>query len=529
MTMPSERTTIPAETWQLAIAHATPEEALRIGFTAYTQQALDRAANAFEHSLARGETTVSTRAALSLGLLEEERGNLERAQQTYLHAAASSDPLVGGWAQERLIAVEQSREAPAADAKAPESAPVPVGGAGPKAPSDAPRSGRPTSSQEPSTIMLGALSQTLERWGIRPSVTDDQAALLGAEDAKTAGQAGQHRIRANDQAMLVTLGEKFAADRKPLEERLARLQARRHLLTDQLVDAKQELSRARADRDDIWVRGRILAQQRGKPFLEQRKLPLWGYLPLMAAFVIVELILTSSALQIIGESNLAVWILAGSLVIAILAICHYMGDALREADEAPGRLRKLRRLVALGALVLLFLCAIGGIRAFLTPIGITSDLVGVFILQLPVIAAAVTCAYLYSNAHARRLALTERAVRRTNRALRAIERRHVDLQGDVDAVVASKVQLVERYLERARVVQDYSRELLAAYASTYAEVGGKPPGLLELEPTDWMQVWSRWLNEQTDPLQPQRNVGKRTVVPAPNDGTADQDQDQGQD
>ena len=53
----------------------------------------------------------------------------------------------------------------------------------------------------PPVAMPGTLSQTLQGWGIRPGVTDDQAALLGAEDARSAGSAGQHRIRANDQGM----------------------------------------------------------------------------------------------------------------------------------------------------------------------------------------------------------------------------------------------------------------------------------------------------------------------------------------
>ena len=370
-------------------------------------------------------------------------------------------------------------------------------------------------------------SRRLERWGIQPELTYDQSALLGHTDGKspTGQQAGQHRIRAHDQGMLATLGELFAAARKPIQERMARLLARLAPLTDQITESQQELRKATEERDDATAKVRILGDRRGKLFLEQRKIPVWGYLPLMLAFVVAELVLNSTALQIIGESNRAVFVLAGALVIAMLVICHYIGDALREAEEYPGRRKKLWRLVALAVLILLFLWAIGGIRvAFLTRIGITSDLVGVYILQLPVIAAAIISAYLYANTYARGLARREREVRRARRRLTALQRQRADLQGEVDAAETNRAQLAQLYLERASVAQDHSRGLLAEYASVYAQIKGEPPELLTLEPAQWMRDWTHWLNERTDPSRPLRGIGQLTAVPpAPSDDEQPQD------
>lgn len=371
---------------------------------------------------------------------------------------------------------------------------------------------------------MSSTSRHLERYGIQPEITYDQAALLGHVDGKstTGQQAGQHRIHAHDQGMLSTLGEMFAAARRPIEERIARLIARLAPLEDQITGAQQDLDKAVESRDDAKAKVRVLGDRRGKLFLEQRKLPLWGYLPLMAAFVIAELILNSTALQIIGESNLAVLLLAGALVIAMLVICHYIGDALREAEEYTGRRKKLGRLFALAVLILLFLWAIGGVRvAFLTRIGITSDLLGVYILQLPVIAAAIIIAYLYANTHARGLARRERDVWSARRRLAALQRQRAALQGEVNAAETNREHLAQLYLERANVAQGHSRGLLAEYRSVYTQTKGEPPELLALEPAPWMRGWIHWLSQRADPTRPPRDIAQLTVVPPPEDAHAD--------
>jgi hypothetical protein len=359
-----------------------------------------------------------------------------------------------------------------------------------------------------------SLSRTLKRWGIESELTHDQAALLGHEDANTGQQTGQQHISANDHGMLAILGEQFAEARKPIEERIAKLRARLEPLVLELKRAGKELETAKNALEQSLAQVRVVANRRGKIFLGLRRLPLWVYLPLMLIFVIAELILNSTALQIIGESNLAVFILAGTLVVAMLLICHYIGDTLYEAEEDPSRRRRLWWLVAAALLILLFLWAIGGIRVqFLNTIGISGDLVGAYLLQLPVIAAAVIAAYLFANHHANGLAQRQRAVRKAQRKLAALEKVHAALQGELDAAEARRIETIQLYLDRAPVVQEHSRGLQADYTSGYAQTKGESPTLQPLEPAPWMRDWTQWLNEHASDSRPTRGSSQLKVVP----------------
>jgi hypothetical protein len=358
-----------------------------------------------------------------------------------------------------------------------------------------------------------SLARTLERWGIESELTHDQAALLGHRDAATGQQAGQQRISANNRGMLAVLGERFAEARKPIEERITRLRARLEPLVPELKRAGKELEAAVSALDQSSAQVRVLANRRGKIFLGLRRLPLWVYLPLMLIFVVAELILNSTALQIIGESNLAVFILAGTLVVAMLVICHYIGEALYEAEEDPTRRRRLWWLAAAALLILLFLWAIGGIRVqFLKETGFSGDLVGSYLLQLPVIAAAVIAAYLFANHHANGLAQRQRAVRKAQRKLTALEKACAALQGELNAAEASRAETVQLYLDRAPVVQEHSRGLQADYASGYAQTKGEPPTLLPLEPLPWTRDWTQWLNQHANDSRPTRGSHLQVVA-----------------
>jgi hypothetical protein len=358
-----------------------------------------------------------------------------------------------------------------------------------------------------------SLARTLERWGIKSELTHDQAALLGHEDATTGQQAGQHRISANNRGMLAMLGEQFVQARKPIEERITRLRTKLEPLGRQHQWAEGELATAIGALDKSRAEVRVLANRRGKIFLGLRRLPLWIYLPLMLVFVVAELILNSAALQIIGESDLAVFILAGTLVVAMLVICHYIGEALYEAEEDPSRRRRLWWLVAAAVLILLFLWAIGGIRVrFLNAIGISGDLVGAYLLQLPVIAAAVIAAYLFANHHAQGLAQRQRALRKAQRKLAALENARAALQGELRAAEANRAETVQLYLDRAPVVQEHSRGLQADYTAGYAQTNGEPPTQLPLEPAQWTRDWTQWLNQHADDSRPTRG-GHLQVVP----------------
>jgi hypothetical protein len=148
-----------------------------------------------------------------------------------------------------------------------------------------------------------SLPRILERWGIESELTHDQAALLGHEDANTGQQTGQQHISANDHGMLAVLGEQFAKARKPIEQPIAKLRARLEPLVLELKRAGKELETAKSALEQSRAQVRIVANRRGKIFLGLRRLPLWVYLPLMLIFVIAELILNSTALQIMVRAT----------------------------------------------------------------------------------------------------------------------------------------------------------------------------------------------------------------------------------
>ncbi len=366
-----------------------------------------------------------------------------------------------------------------------------------------PITGRPSEGRPP---------RSFERWGIHSQIPLDQATLLGYEDARANQRAGQLNISANHWDLLARLGQQFAEARMPAEERLARLGARLAPLRHRMKWVEAELDEAIRARDESRAQVAVLANRRGKIFLDQRRMPRWTYLPLMLVFVVAELILNSTALLIIGEGNLAVLVLAGTLVVAILVICHFIGDALQEAEEDPRRRRRVWWLVVAAVLILAFLWAIGAITVQVPHSGIRGDLLGAYLLQLPVIAAAVIAAYLYANGHANGLAQRERAVKKARREFSKLDKTHAVLQAELDAAEARRIQTVQLYLDWASVVQDHSRGLQAVYASSYAQAKGEPPNLPELEQAHWVRDWTRWFNEHGDDSPSIRgNAGSHTI------------------
>jgi hypothetical protein len=385
-----------------------------------------------------------------------------------------------------------------------------------------------------------SLSRTLERWGLHPQIGDDEAALLGYEDAVTANRTsarkrytesaadpaadgdapdppaedtvsrvgGQRRILSQDKGLLATVHTHLETARKPIEKLLSSLAVTVRDLAVGVGRAAGALRDAERDRNRAKERIEVLERTRGRS-LSKRRLPTWLYILAMTVFVAAELVLNSSALQIIGENNVVLWILAFSLVIAMLFICHAIGEAMREAEEDRRKRKKVWLWLLAVGVILAFLWAIGGIRvAFLEAGGIRTNLMWALLLQLPVILAAILVAWMHANRYADELDAHAKTVRKARAALRALEVRQAKVQARHDAAVSGLASDARGYLQRAATVQEFTGHLLATWGDSYAHTAhdGRHPPLLEVRQPRWMIRWTEWLDSLNDPRRPGATV-----------------------
>jgi non-ribosomal peptide synthetase-like protein len=93
---------VAAAAWDLAVATATPEDAVRVGFSAYSRGNHEVAAAAWSRASASGHAEAAPLAAVNLGLLRERLGDADRAAAAFEQASASGHPHAAPWASVRL-------------------------------------------------------------------------------------------------------------------------------------------------------------------------------------------------------------------------------------------------------------------------------------------------------------------------------------------------------------------------------------------------------------------------------------------
>jgi non-ribosomal peptide synthetase-like protein len=88
--------------WALAVARATPEDAVRVGFGAYASGNPEVAAAAWSRASASGHPEAAPWAAVNLGLLRQRLGDVEGAAAAFEQARASGHPEAAPWAAVNL-------------------------------------------------------------------------------------------------------------------------------------------------------------------------------------------------------------------------------------------------------------------------------------------------------------------------------------------------------------------------------------------------------------------------------------------
>ena len=89
---------VAAAAWDLAVATATPEEAMRVGFSASTRGNHEVAAAAWSRASASGHAEAAPLAALNLGMLRKRLGDTDGAVAALERASTSGHPHAAPWA-----------------------------------------------------------------------------------------------------------------------------------------------------------------------------------------------------------------------------------------------------------------------------------------------------------------------------------------------------------------------------------------------------------------------------------------------
>jgi non-ribosomal peptide synthetase-like protein len=93
---------VAAAAWDLAVAVATPEDAVRVGFSAYTRGNHEVAAAAWSRASASWHAEAAPLAAVNLGLLRRRLGDTDGAVAAFEQASMSQHPHAAPWASVSL-------------------------------------------------------------------------------------------------------------------------------------------------------------------------------------------------------------------------------------------------------------------------------------------------------------------------------------------------------------------------------------------------------------------------------------------
>jgi tetratricopeptide (TPR) repeat protein len=89
---------VAAAAWELAVAVATPEEAIRVGFSAHVRGNHQAAAAAWSRASASGHAEAAPLAALHLGVVRRRQGDTDGAVAAFEQASTSRHPHAAPWA-----------------------------------------------------------------------------------------------------------------------------------------------------------------------------------------------------------------------------------------------------------------------------------------------------------------------------------------------------------------------------------------------------------------------------------------------
>ena len=93
---------VAAAAWDLAVATATPEDAMRVGFSASTRGNHEVAAAAWARAIASGHPEAAPSAAVNLGALRRRLGDVDGAVAAFEQASMSQHPHAAPWASVSL-------------------------------------------------------------------------------------------------------------------------------------------------------------------------------------------------------------------------------------------------------------------------------------------------------------------------------------------------------------------------------------------------------------------------------------------
>jgi tetratricopeptide (TPR) repeat protein len=93
---------VPAAAWDVAVASATPEEAMRVGFSAYARGNHEAAAAAWSRASASEHPEAAPLAAVNLGVLRRRLGDTDGAVAALEQASTSRHPHAAPWASVSL-------------------------------------------------------------------------------------------------------------------------------------------------------------------------------------------------------------------------------------------------------------------------------------------------------------------------------------------------------------------------------------------------------------------------------------------
>jgi hypothetical protein len=287
--------------------------------------------------------------------------------------------------------------------------------------------------------------------------------------------AGMAEIVAEQAQAVAAISGGLAADLKRIDAGIARLQPLVATAVERLRQARDddqaarahvlELERGLGSEQQIPVadgRRSVTSGDDEVRYRHRRRVASGAFWPLMAAYWVGDLFLTSLSLLILGEDERFSILAAVPVVTAALMIGHVGGVALRSRDH-------VRRGVALvaGLFLLLLVAGLGMLRSayFDEAIGGTLQ-VGwqlVAVLQLAIVLAAALTSFEHHNLASDELGRRWRRRRSTGRRRRRVARSHDRLLGKLGGLEARREATLARALADVQAQAAFADRLIARF------------------------------------------------------------------
>jgi hypothetical protein len=339
---------------------------------------------------------------------------------------------------------------------------------------------------------------------------------------------GLGRIEAEGHGMLAKLHHDLDQKLHEIDTQITDCSQAIEAQAELVEDERQRVAEKAEARQRILVALDAHAVARGTPLhrLGLSKLSTRDYLVLLAVFGLADTILNVTALLMIGESDLTVWGLAFTLMVAMLWLSHAAGTELRAAEEHrnQGQTRHRQRwaIVCLATLAV-FLLAIGSIRAaYLHEQDVQLSnglLVAVYCLQLLVAVAAIVAAYDHADPDATARRQSEADLEQAQAAEQAEEAKLSELRGQLKAMQLEKVYTERRYVRLGEAALTVMNQLRLLYLTVYLQnlrAVSRPVVEVPLPPIprpEWMRTRERWVDHHADVHQaPARTIWRHELA-----------------